>query len=255
MTKLKALSFLKAYKKLLRKGGYIRRWENGKNNKKVYLISKQGRFLKGTLLDNGNIADAKDATLNRGGFSESKHWNHYPMPEIKVDTASLPEVLPIPNTVAGLTPIFNSQLNNMCGVGHKKVVAGLEKIISNNGPMSRDLAKIYLMILQSAIYSQLAVQKTGKEKKEIYKEKSNHVIKLVNLCLIKNITVGQELKIDMPNPVIFFDIPGCEQITICSNIQGVLLPSWQGEPWDGKRASTILKIEKAIMSSDFKNYL
>ena len=90
MTQFKALSFLKAYKKLLRKGGYIRKYTTGNINKKIYFLSKAGVFTKGTLRKDGNIVDTNQATLNSNAFNEYAHWNHHPIPEIKVDTASLP---------------------------------------------------------------------------------------------------------------------------------------------------------------------
>jgi len=238
---MKILSFEKALNKLKKKGGYIQSLVE-KENQVILYLSMTGILMSGKKGLDGEIKHGGSAKFNISFLEDT--WIHWKQ---KTDyLSSLPEKMPIPNNVRDLTPIFNSELNNICGVSYKKVVKELERLSKQKG----SIAKIYLMILQSSMFSQVASEKTGSEKKRVYKEKEKHVKKLVELCKkYNNTTVGYTNTNKLPHPVLFFKIPYCEQITICSNINGLDIDPWKGEDWDGKRASTLPKIERAIYES------
>ena len=111
-------------------------------------------------------------------------------------------------------------------------------------------AELYRVALE-AEYKNISAKATEfayKDKAYVLKERE--IRKLCELCQREHITYGRQ-KSDIPavNSVIYFELPGMEQISFHTNLYGDRLKSIPvyEKPWDGKKESTLNKIESAIL--------
>lgn len=237
------MKFTKALKELNKKGGYICPQEGLRSS--ILFFNEIGILTRGDLKESGSVTNKHDAIL--GSMDFNRAWFRSDFPEYKVIFNELEETLPIPNNVKDLKPIVNAQLNNIMGVGYKEVLRQLNERVDNS-PKGR-LAWIFMQLMEVFLLSQVASDKKGKEKASVYKQKDEKVRSLVEFCEAHNFNIGADSSNrNMPHPVIFFDLPNCEQITICSSVAHGM-KEWMGESWDGKRGSSFPKIERAILNN------
>ncbi|MBR0083305.1 MAG: hypothetical protein IJP93_04405 [Bacteroidales bacterium] len=87
-----------------------------------------------------------------------------------------------------------------------------------------------------------------------YDEKEDLLVNLIGLCREgEDILYGYQYTDDdyaYINAVMYFDLPGCEQISFHCHLETAeaeTLPKYPKE-WDGQRNSTLPKLEKAILA-------
>ena len=92
----------------------------------------------------------------------------------------------------------------------------------------------------------LAKEAYGKYRDKIYNQKSILIDKLIDLCIDNNFIVGKkESNVRETAHIIFFDLPGCKQISFHTDLWFKKVPDYDGE-YDGLSNSTLIKLESAI---------
>jgi hypothetical protein len=77
-----------------------------------------------------------------------------------------------------------------------------------------------------------------------YQEKTELIEKLCKLCAIEGWIYGKHNSMSFPPHIVYFELPLCEQISFHTTLT-IDVPDYRGV-WDGKRHSTLGKLEKAI---------
>ena len=246
----KQLSFTKGYKKLLKEGGYLTRVDYAQNL--VHFFDEHGALVRGVLKKDGTTLDCVNAIITNHQCNGDKVWNHQQFPEKKeqpVDLNSL-EIPVISRLKADQVGILDAQLTSLCGIGYKKTLKKLKDIQdSESQGFIKAIARAYYLALKSGIMSTMAARTSGSEKRKIYKEKVGVTDELIDICIAQNFTFGYQFVKGMTNKVLFFELPHCEQVSICTGTKKEV-PEYKGV-WDNKRASVIPKVEKAIYLSGF----
>lgn len=139
---------------------------------------------------------------------------------------------------------LHSVRNNFCGLDTRNIKLMLNKI-GKTDPVA--LAIRYL--LEAEDYNIKAKESYGEYRDKNYEKKSEFVEKALDVCLENNFKCGWQDS-DLPNisHVVYFDIPGVEQISFHQDLSSEYLercPEYDSE-WDSLVNSTLLKIEKAI---------
>lgn len=139
---------------------------------------------------------------------------------------------------------LHSVRNNFCGLDTRNIKLMLNKIGKTN-PVA--LAIRYL--LEAEDYNIKAKESYGEYRDKNYEKKSEFVEKALDVCLENNFKCGWQDS-DLPNisHVVYFDIPGVEQISFHQDLSSEYLercPEYDSE-WDSLVNSTLPKIEKAI---------
>lgn len=150
-----------------------------------------------------------------------------------------------------------SMKSSMCKVGQKKVKLFLNSLVKKGD----SIAKMYRLILE-AENDNINAKKyrntsSRSYKDEYYKKKRATIEELIREVINYNnsneskIIFGtQKSDVSETSLIIYFDLPGCEQISFHTDISSNLLPNvpkYQLK-WDGKVNSTLPKIERAINS-------
>ena len=131
---------------------------------------------------------------------------------------------------------------NMCSMGTRRVKCFLNKQIKN-GDKNAELLKLALEIEDANILA----KEHWNYSTAFYNKKKRLIDQLVQKCKENNIVFGiQKSDVEIVNHIIYFELPNCEQISFHNTFDSVKnLPIYDKE-WDGKRNSTLLKLENAI---------
>lgn len=133
--------------------------------------------------------------------------------------------------------------NNYCGLDTRNV-----KLLLNKLSKTDPVAMVYRYLLEAEDYNIKAKDTYGEYSDKCYNKKSEFIDKSVEVCRQNNFSFGIT-KSDVPgvSHIIYFDIPGCEQISFHTTLNNPQdYPSYNKE-WDGIVNSTLAKIESAIM--------
>jgi len=134
-----------------------------------------------------------------------------------------------------------------CGIGTRKVKLFLNSLIKKGDK----IAKLYRTILELQEANILAKLYFGKWRREYYDKKEYLISSLVSLCKdISDVNYGFTVEhTRVTDHIIYFDLPGCEQISYHCNLspsQLKSIPEYNGV-WDGQEDNALAKIESAIM--------
>jgi len=132
----------------------------------------------------------------------------------------------------------------MCGIGTRKLKLFLNKKI-REGDI---LAGIFRTALEAEDANINAKKYFGDYSERYYAVKENMIGQLIGLCRACGITSYGYQNNDSPFPkhIMYFDLPGCEQISFhCTVKSEWAVPKYSGS-WDGQTVSTLPKLERAI---------
>ena len=140
---------------------------------------------------------------------------------------------------------LSAKRDTFCGIGTRKAKIRLNKLAKSNltALLYRKALEIEDKNIQAKAWPDY--------REKYYDEKSDLVDELVNICLDNKIKVGySSTETDCyvyvePLYIVYFDMPGCEQISWHS-FGKPKCPPYDGV-WDGLRNSTLPKLEKAIL--------
>lgn len=132
---------------------------------------------------------------------------------------------------------------SFCSIGTRKAKLRLNKLAKSNisAMLYRKALEIEDKNISAKMYSNY--------REKYYDEKSTLINKFVAFCVDNNITIGYHCvdDYDIPQYIIYVHLPNCEQI------------SWHTynkpncglyeDKWDGKKESTLPKLEKAILKT------
>ena len=129
-----------------------------------------------------------------------------------------------------------------CGIGTKETKLRLNRLLR-----TCDRAKAFRIALEIEDCSTLGKKYFGEWKTHYYRKKKELIHDLIKLCRVNNWTFGKQRSDGFgPTWIIYFEIEGMEQISFhCELDEEQKIPVYKSE-WDGKRNSTLAKIEKAI---------
>lgn len=149
-----------------------------------------------------------------------------------------------------LTKQLHEKRENMCGVGTRKVKLLLNKMIKQGDK----IAELYRIALETEDYNIKAKETLYYYQDKVYRKKHEYILKLVDLCRSMDVVHGwQSSDVHGVNAVMYFDLPGVEQIsfhTAMTEEEKNAIPTYPSE-WDGKRLSTLWKLEEAIKRKYF----
>lgn len=135
--------------------------------------------------------------------------------------------------------------DSMCGIGTRKVKLYLNKLIKQGDKV----AELYRIALETEDYNIKAKDTNPFYQDKVYRKKHEYILKLANLCKEMVVPFGwQPSDVMGVNSVVYFELPGMEQISFHAELdeeEKKLIPMYSGE-WDGKRLSTLWKMEVAI---------
>lgn len=112
------------------------------------------------------------------------------------------------------------------------------------------IASAYRQLLEIEDVNVRAKEAYGYYQEKIYKKKYELIMKLVQHCSQNGYVYGKQDAEDTPHIhyVIYFEIPGCKQISFHTNFEGMddlIVPDYEKE-WDGIVNSTFGKLDQAI---------
>jgi hypothetical protein len=141
------------------------------------------------------------------------------------------------------THVLNAQLDEayraFCGEGLTLVKQRLE---TDSSP----LAQAFLLALRIECVNRRAKRRKNRAEAQLYREKRQ----LIRAFIAHGMAHGYDLRrAESAEPgqphVLYVYLPGCEQISWHTSLEGIDLPSDE-RGWDGKSCSTLRKLEDAI---------
>lgn len=128
---------------------------------------------------------------------------------------------------------------SFAGIGTNKAKRRLNKLATTS-----PIAKAIRLSLEIEDKNISAKKYYGKYRDKIYKKKAELILELCKVFKEQNWIYGtQNSEIPDTTHVVYFEIPGCEQISWHFSYNRKDLPIYEKE-WDGKQNSTIGKLEK-----------
>lgn len=129
-----------------------------------------------------------------------------------------------------------------CGVGTKQIKLQLNRLGRANL-----LAHAFRIALEIEDCSVLGKKYRGEWSTTYYAKKTALIHELIEICKEAGWTHGaHKSDVSYPTHIVYFELPGCEQISFHTNLR-TEIPTYEKE-WDGKRESTLGKLEVAIDS-------
>lgn len=141
---------------------------------------------------------------------------------------------------------YNERKDTFChGIGQRRVKLFLNKLVKEGDAVAK-MYRIALEIEGVNLAAKKALMKYHSDYHS-YDRKEAMLRELMEVCRAEGVTYGQQRSTaPAATHVIYFDLPGCEQISFHTNIhEAASLPAYSGQ-WDGKRCSTMGKLEAAI---------
>lgn len=149
---------------------------------------------------------------------------------------------------------------DFCGIGTRKIKLFLNKKIKE-GDIIAKLYRMALEIEDKNITAKKIMNKYhgyGYEYADkVYAEKHKLIRELIGLCIDNDIIYGYQVCDDIStNAIIYFELPNMEQISFHDSMSKEEIEKWNIylKEWDGKKNSTLRKIEKTILEK-YKNDL
>lgn len=140
-----------------------------------------------------------------------------------------------------LATTLSNARTDFCTVGTRKT-----KLLLNKLAKTDVLAKAYRIALEAEDKNISAKGSYGEYVDKIYREKEANIAKLAELCKQNDWIYGrQNSDVKCVSAIVYFELPGCEQISFHTNLDTKDFPEYRGE-WDKKECSTISKLENAI---------
>lgn len=139
--------------------------------------------------------------------------------------------------------------DDFCGIGTRKTKLFLNKLIKQGNQIAAALRKA----LECEDVN-ICAKKYGRSewRDRNYNKKKVLINELIEICKANNYVYGiQDTDNYSTNYIVYFELPNCEQISFHNNfaLEDVCdLPHYDKE-WDGKRNSTLPKLEQAITKS------
>lgn len=129
---------------------------------------------------------------------------------------------------------------NFGGLGTRTVKLKLNKLAK-----TCSTARAFRLALEIEDCSTLGKKYHGEWSDHYFNRKHALIHELIEIFQAENWTFGKHEMSGFPPFVIYFEIPGCEQISFHTKLDAEV-PDYQKE-WDGKRNSTFGKLESAII--------
>lgn len=137
---------------------------------------------------------------------------------------------------------------SMCGIGTRKLKLFLNKKVKDGD----GVAFLYRTAIEAEDASICAKKYFGEYRDHYYDKKALLITSLIALCQSRNdVKFGYQNSDDpTTSHVVFFDLPGCEQISFHCNLSREMERSipYYSDCWDGKVNSTLPKLEQAVFS-------
>lgn len=135
---------------------------------------------------------------------------------------------------------------DMCGIGTRSVKLILNKKIKEGD----DIAKLYRIAVEAEDSNIKAKKYFGEYRDKYYNDKMYYITLLIEECKQReDVVFGyHNNEASFPSHIIYFDLPGCEQISFHCSIPKELrqgIPHYDGV-WDRNENSTFPKLERAI---------
>jgi hypothetical protein len=142
-----------------------------------------------------------------------------------------------------LIACLKDKRKTMCGIGTRKLKLFLNKLIKQGDTT----AALYRTVLEAEDFNIKAKDTRLDYKEKVYEKKHEEIHKLIELCREYGVTFGKQLSdVRDTRYVVYFELPNMEQISFHTDlIDAGKIPDYTKE-WDGKRCSTLGKIENAI---------
>jgi hypothetical protein len=149
---------------------------------------------------------------------------------------------------------LSKKRDNFCDLGTRKVKLRLNKIIAQGNPVAQAV-RIAIEIEDKSV---CAKKYFGKWRRKIYETKHKLIIELRDLFVKEGWVFGVHKTTEQPptTHVIYFEIPGCEQISFHfspSKEEDGEFPNYNGV-WDKKPNSTLGKLEVVARDLILKNF-
>lgn len=143
---------------------------------------------------------------------------------------------------------YNNRKENFChGIGLRKIKLFLNACIKAGD----EVAQLYRYALEAEGENIRAKKSWHKYHAYYYAydNKEDYLSKLADMCMRLSFTFGiQDSDVPAAQYVVYFELPSCEQISFHTNAdEAYKWPKYQGK-WDGKKCSTMEKLEAAIWS-------
>lgn len=131
-----------------------------------------------------------------------------------------------------------------CGIGTNLIKRMLNRLSEND-----EVAKALRVALEIEDYNIKAKEAYGKYKQKAYDKKEEYIKELWNLFKKNGWLYGMRNESSFSTSyIVYFDIPGCEQVSWHTNLKCVInMPTYR-IAWDGKENSTLNKFELCITS-------
>lgn len=144
-----------------------------------------------------------------------------------------------------LIEILDDVRSNCLGIGTNKLKRRLNKLAE-----SSEIAKAYRIALEIEDKNITAKKTPPKYKDKVYQQKHDLILELAELFGDEKWCFGkQNAKEYSTNHIMFFELPGCEQISWhCTLEKGNNFPDYS-KPWDGKINSTLEKLLEGILKN------
>lgn len=142
-----------------------------------------------------------------------------------------------------LISLLKQKRENMCMIGTRKLKLFLNKLVKQGDI----IATLYRTALEIEDFNIKAKDTRLDYKDKVYAKKHEEISKLIELCKKHDILFGkQQSDVKDTGYVVYFNLPGMEQISFHTDLNNPWnIPDYP-DVWDGKRCSTLYKIEDAI---------
>ena len=143
---------------------------------------------------------------------------------------------------------YNERKDTFChGIGQRRTKLFLNRLVKQGDQTAR-MYRIALEIEGVNLAAKKALMKYHSDYHS-YDKKEAMLRELMDVCRAEGVTYGQQRSTaPAATHVLYFDLPDCEQISFHTNLyNAAALPAYDGE-WDGKKCSTMGKLEAAIWS-------
>lgn len=139
--------------------------------------------------------------------------------------------------------------NHYCG-------STLSQVLRNLDALSEDSkkAKGYYLALKAEIANRRAKKHKGDMSQRLYREKSSFLNQLISHCQLAGYRIekGNSHDLGGPSNVLYCYLPGCEQVSWHCHLGTLPIPIASTD-WDGKKFSTLNKLEAGLMT-EFYSY-
>jgi hypothetical protein len=144
-----------------------------------------------------------------------------------------------------LIEILDDVRSNCLGIGTNKLKRRLNKLAE-----SSEIARAYRIALEIEDKNITAKKTPPKYKDKVYQQKHDLILELAELFGVEKWCFGkQNAKEFSTDHIMFFELPGCEQISWhCTLEKGNNFPGYS-KPWDGKINSTLEKLLEGILKN------